>query len=372
VPQTVFSLSYNFNLGVADNGNVAGIINNRDNTRSESFSYDGLNRLVSAQTSASSLWGDAYVYDLWGNLLQKNVTQGTAENLTVIANASNRFTGYSYDASGNLLNDGVGHAFTFDAETRITTTAGVNYTYDGDGNRVEKSSGTLYWGSGSLAESDLSGNVQREFVFFAGKRIARLDLSSGGVHYYLADHLGTAAVVVNSSGGIENESDYYPWGGERIITQSLTNQNYNFTGKERDSESNNDYFGARYYSPVLSRFVTADWSAVPAPVPYSDLGNPQSLNLYSLVRDNPSTLADVDGHQSPGALTGSEAGYLIPRMGGGSACALGMNCATSIVTGYELTVDGQGSGIYFATVGQAETGLHLAQAFDKIWNAYPS
>jgi hypothetical protein len=40
----------------------------------------------------------------------------------------------------------------------------------------------------------------------------------------------------------------------------------------------------------------ADWSAVPAPVPYANLTNPQTLNLYAMVSDNPETFADLDGH----------------------------------------------------------------------------
>jgi uncharacterized protein RhaS with RHS repeats len=51
----------------------------------------------------------------------------------------------------------------------------------------------------------------RNFVFFGGKRIARKDASGNVVHYYFADHLGTADVVTSANGTIENESDYYPW-----------------------------------------------------------------------------------------------------------------------------------------------------------------
>jgi RHS repeat-associated protein len=71
---------------------------------------------------------------------------------------------------------------------------------------------------------------------------------------------------------------------------------YKFTGKERDSESGNDYFGARYYGSSLGRFMTPDWSAKPQTVPYADLGNPQSLNLYSYVVNNPLNRTDPLGH----------------------------------------------------------------------------
>src|SRR5262249_5954560 len=88
---------------------------------------------------------------------------------------------------------------------------------------------------------------------------------------------------------------YYPFGGERVITDTLADQNYKFTGKERDPETNLDYFGARYYAFSMGRFLTPDWADKPTAVTYADFGNPQSLNLYSYVNNNPTTVADADG-----------------------------------------------------------------------------
>lgn len=68
------------------------------------------------------------------------------------------------------------------------------------------------------------------------------------------------------------------------------------TGKERDSESGNDYFDARYYSSAMGRFMSPDWSAKAEPVPYAKLDDPQSLNLYAYVRNNPLSRVDADGH----------------------------------------------------------------------------
>ena len=71
-----------------------------------------------------------------------------------------------------------------------------------------------------------------------------------------------------------------------------------FTGKERDAESNLDMFGARYYTSAMGRFMTPDWALKPVAVPYANYGNPQSLNLYSYVENNPETLVDTDGTTS--------------------------------------------------------------------------
>jgi RHS repeat-associated protein len=76
----------------------------------------------------------------------------------------------------------------------------------------------------------------------------------------------------------------------------------NSTGKERDTESNLDEFGARYYASSLGRFMTPDWAAKPTSVPYAHFGNPQSLNLYSYVQNSPTTVGDPDGHGDAGTF----------------------------------------------------------------------
>jgi RHS repeat-associated protein len=67
------------------------------------------------------------------------------------------------------------------------------------------------------------------------------------------------------------------------------------TGKERDAESGNDYFGARYYASTMGRFLSPDWAAAPMPVPFAKLNNPQTLNLYAYVGNNPLNGIDPDG-----------------------------------------------------------------------------
>jgi RHS repeat-associated protein len=300
----VLDYTYNFSLGTSDNGNVMGITNNVDGTRSEQFTYGRLNRIVSAETastfatSPANCWGESYTEDQWGNLTTIGVASTsyngcTQESLSVTALASNQLsaTGFSYDASGNVLTDGR-NTYTWNAEGQIKSAAGVNYTYDGDGHRVEKSSGTLYWYGTSgdpLTETDVSGDLTYEYIFFAGKRIARRD-SSGNAVYYFADHLGTSRVVTSSTGSILDQSDFYPFGGERVLTASSGNT-YKFTGKERDSESGLDNFGARYDASNLGRFMTPDSPS------YSNHKNPQSWNLYAYALNNPVTFRDADGHK---------------------------------------------------------------------------
>jgi RHS repeat-associated protein len=182
----------------------------------------------------------------------------------------------------------------------------MSYLYDRDGKRVEKctqgttpgtcatnATGTLYWMGWTDevgAESDLTGSVTQNYIFFNGQRIARRDASTGNIHYYFSDHLGTHSLVTDANGTMppQEESDFYPFGGEIPVSGSDTNH-YKFTGKERDAESGLDNFGARYNASNLGRFMTPDWAAKPTSVPYAKFGDPQTLNLYSYVENEPST-----------------------------------------------------------------------------------
>jgi RHS repeat-associated protein len=310
---TVFSLSYDFHLGAGDNGNVFQIVNNRDANRTQNFLYDSLNRIQQAYTNGPN-WGETFSptatapgiapttpgIDAWGNLTNRSAVTGknTYEPLSASATNQNRLTGFGYDAAGNMTSNGSA-SYTYDAENQLITAGGYTYSYDGGGNRVKKtngSSGTIYWRDASgevIDEANLSDTMQNEYVFFSGKRIARRDVPTGHKHYYFSDHLGSASVITSDLGVIQEESDYYPYGGEIAITNGDPNT-YKFTGKERDSESGLDMFGARYYGSSLGRFETAD------PLPWLSwqrgnpkdrdrfsafLGNPQNLNLYACLHD---------------------------------------------------------------------------------------
>jgi RHS repeat-associated protein len=318
--------TYNFSFGSGDNGNVASITNCLNTTRSQSFTYDALNRLVSGQSSGTQ-WVETFTIDAWGNLTNESQIAGKTnhEGLNAApASVLNQLTGFGYDAAGNMTSNGT-TSYVYDAENRLIWTSGImgdqdeRYIYDGDGKRVEKcaagsatipcpssgTTGTLYWkgtGSDTVDETDLAGNPVEEYIFFNGERIARRDVTSTGatiaVHYYFSDHLGSHSVVENATGtACEQDIDYYPYGGvENDYCTTPVAQHYKFTGKERDAESGLDMFGARYYGSSLGRFMTPDWAAKPTNVPYASFGNPQSLNLYSYVNNNPTTTRDPDGH----------------------------------------------------------------------------
>jgi RHS repeat-associated protein len=320
----VFSLCYDFHLGVAvsnsscsfnayttgDNGNVFQVLNNVNSNFSAAYAYDPLNRISQANTtnttsSNPNCWGEVYTIDAWGNLTNRAAAPGMAgtcstEGLSATATTQNQLSGIGvvYDAAGNVANDGNGNTPTYDAENRIVTDAGVTYYYDADGARMEKSSGTKYWfgpGGEVLTEAVLAGTIDEEYIYFNGERIARIDRPSGEVHYYFSDHLGSASVITSPTAVVQETYYYYPYGGLLYSSGSDPNH-YKFTGKEWDSESNLDNFGARYFTSTMGRFMTPDWAARPTNVPYAVFGDPQSLNLYGYVRNDPVSRADADGH----------------------------------------------------------------------------
>ena len=276
-------------------------------------------------------WGENYTLDAWANLnsiaatTNPNYTGCSQESgFSSTADANNHLPAWAYDLSGNATSDGFVTNYVWDAESQLKSAAGVSYTYDGDGRRVSKVGSKLYWyGSGGdiLAETSASGAVTAEYIFFGGKRIAMIPFSGtppvgGNPIYYVEDLLGTSRVITTNAGVVCYDADFYPYGGERSYTNTCP-QNYKFEGKERDTETGNDDFGARYYSNRFGRWLSADWSSVPVPVPYANLTNPQTLNLYSMVADDPESFADLDGHIQQQSQGLSQEGCALA--GGGSS-----------------------------------------------------
>ena len=86
------------------------------------------------------------------------------------------------------------------------------------GRRASKPGSTLHWyGSGGeiLAETDASGNLQNEYIFFGGKRVAMAP-ASGSALYYAEDMLGSSRVVVQSNGMLCYDANLTPYGAERV------------------------------------------------------------------------------------------------------------------------------------------------------------
>lgn len=298
---TLFSKSYGFyDASNHNNGNILTITDGLNSAKNQTFTYDQLNRLATAAESDNA-FNITYSIDPWGNMKES----GTS-NFNQAVDATNRMSGWSYDAAGNLLRDNLGHVYTYDAECRIKTvdTTGATYTYGPGGERVRKDTATagsteyIYFGGAVIAELNPSSGAWTDYIIASGKRIAKDTSSNGtGAQYFQGDHLGSTRIMTDSSGTVISSCTFAPYGEQVSCSPDNASNHYRFTGKERDTaESGLDYFGARHYSSSMGRFMTPDWDEAPVTVPYAHFENPQTLNLYSYVYNNPATGLDIAGH----------------------------------------------------------------------------
>jgi RHS repeat-associated protein len=110
----------------------------------------------------------------------------------------------------------------------------------------------------------------------------------GTLYYVLKDHLGSASVVTENDGDVAGEQRYYPFGETRFSTGTMYTDKL-FTGQREMAELGIYHYGARFYSPTLGRFLSAD-TIVPG------YANPQNLNRFAYVLNNPLKYTDPTGH----------------------------------------------------------------------------
>lgn len=280
----------------------------------QTYGYDELNRLKSAEESAGSTqWKQVYSYDRYGN---RTLTTGTtypaqldATNNPAVSGVNNQVSsaGYVYDEAGNLRCDalrpcatgGTNPAhFDYDAENRMARagtggagapSGGANYSYDAAGKRVKK----------------VVGGVTTVFVYdAAGVLVAEYggeQPTAGGTSYPTTDTLGSTRVVTGQDQGVKVRYDYLPFGEE--VPSSLGGRSAvpgygaaagvrkRFGTYERDAELLDlDFAQARYYNFRHGRYYSADPLMASA-----DIVNPQSFNRYVYVGNNPVNISDPTG-----------------------------------------------------------------------------
>jgi RHS repeat-associated protein len=317
------STVYGYSVSYAGDGDI---LSATDTVNGQwAYTYDGFNRLLTSCSSncpvGGSTPGFSYGYDRYGNRWNQTLTAGSGSwpqpsfTFTGAQNGgvpNNRIDSDSYDAAGNLLNDGT-NSYTYDAENRIKSVNGATtYTYDAEGRRVAKTTGAsvidfIYDREGHVMlrnSNPASPSSALIEMYVAGLHLGTYVLNStvtDTIFYYNhADWLGTERARTNLSGTACETIQSLPFGDEQVINRTCGDVSpMHFTGKERDTESSLDNFGARYYASSMGRFMSPDWGGpmpTPDPVPWADLNDPQTLNLYSYVRNNPTSYADEDGH----------------------------------------------------------------------------
>jgi RHS repeat-associated protein len=216
----------------------------------------------------------------------------------------------AYDANGNMLSrvevsgtQRITYTQQWNAENQLSVvTSTVNsavtrFAYDGDGKRVLQTlpngSRTVYVGP---LEVSITGTQRLTKTYYAAgaQMVAmRVVSSTGNVLYFIhGDHLGSASLTTNASGAPTSQLRYLPYGAPRpgYPTGNVPTA-YRFTGQRSEEATLGSLYdyGARMYSPVLGRFLSAD-TIVPSP------GKPQSLNRYAYTLNNPLKFVDPTGH----------------------------------------------------------------------------
>ena len=198
----------------------------------------------------------------------------------------------------------------------------VNYLYGADGNRAVKSSAageTLYFNSmwswsyntsvysdGARSTKHIYVNNQRVVTKMCSDTKPTVSEMKEYQYFYHSDHLGSASLITDSNGQEYERIEYSPWGETWIDkAQAVWKTPCRFTGKEQDEETGLYYFGARYYDPKYSRWLSCDPaleeyipSSVQQTTELPGLGgvyNSTNLNLYHYAGNNPVKYVDPNG-----------------------------------------------------------------------------
>lgn len=312
-------------------GKVESIYNRAIGGDHRTYNYDDLGRL----TSATGSWGSSsYKYDVLGNILEKQVGDRTTQ---MTYNAVNRLTSHvdidvgvdangdgedddiagtkrilSYDTHGNVTWLGA-QRFRYDMAEQPYYVLGTvigGYTYDGNLKRVKsdidgKIIYNVYDASGTLVHVDeVTDNRTTDYI---GKivRVRREGPPNAPIDtptWLHMDHLGSAQTGSDALGMVSWREQYTPFG--TTLTNPLSNNDQaGFTGHIKDSATDLNYMQARYYDPLIGRFLSID------PVGFS-VGQPQMFNRFSYTFNDPVNLTDPTG-ECPwclGALYGAIAG----------------------------------------------------------------
>ncbi len=341
-------MGYNQALTYYPNGNVQSSTETvRSTTWTWQYAYDNLNRL-STFTNASLQLGCSETYDNWGNRNGQTAYGGTGYMCPSFSNGSNsnnQIAIQTYDAAGNMLQDLTGNVYTYDAEDRITSITSEGnptyYTYRADGLRASKQTGSsqtplyyVYDFDNSLIAHYLigpgatdGGQTLDQEIWLNGMHLGVVAGVGIGIRRSAVDHLGSERLVTDPSGNVVAAMYTLPFGDGQTTFMGTDPDTLYLTGKERDAESGNDYFGARYYGSTMGRFLSPD-----EPFANFDQKDPQSFNMYSYVQNNPLSNTDPDGHDV----------HVCVDNGNG-----GQNCFNATDDQWKQLQQGNGAGITF-------------------------
>lgn len=291
-----------YSLGGPGTGNImtyapnSGVTGANDSVNGNwAYSYDALNRIAGANQSG----GTNFTFDIDrnGNRWHQNpVGQGAQASFDTTTNHITNL-GVVYDAAGNIINDGNGHTYTYDAEGRITQVDGgstASYWYDAFGRRARRIVGAtgydeVYDGGQMVTEIRQSdGMWMRSEVYAGGRHLATYNM--GTTFFSHADWLGSERVRsdVNGNSAGTCSSNLY---GDNYVCAGTDPSPIKYAGMEYDTETQLNHTQFRYFNPRLGVWMTPD----PAGMGAASAGDPQSFNRYAYVGNGPVNFVDPVG-----------------------------------------------------------------------------
>jgi len=334
------------------------------------YSYDSLHRLISETNDGPA--------ESFAEVVIENTY--TDDFRPFHAPSSVNFNGgdypYGYDANGNTavmhnFNDPANvreQTITYNADNMpkqiewVTFSGGsamswtVDFDYDGQSRRVKK---TRSWGSETFHignHFEIENGTEVKYIFAGNQRVAKV--TAAGTHFFHKDHLGSSNVVTDYANGAAVETtEYMPFGQTREQTGN-TISSYKFTDQELDPSTGLYNYDARLYDPVVGRFIAAD-SIIP------NLYDPQLLNRYGYVRNNPLKYVDPDGHVLETAWDVANIGIGIYSFASNVASG---NWGSAALDAGGVIVDVAATAVPFIP-GGAGTAIKVARAADKTVDA---
>lgn len=355
---TLLDFSYGYRLAYCDNpmaacagdaiydyhtGQLTMVVNNGPigEWKKQYFEYDELGRLKKGEQYTwvenpkfvwhqKVYWRQNYSYDRYGN--RTAVVASTNTELPVTPDgfqaltfdpASNRITtaGFIYDPAGNQLQNNSGQSFVYDAAGRLAKVKNLSgttlatYTYGASNRRLitqtgsESSTDKTYYiweGTSVIAEyveqtSATMPKWSKNYIYLGGRLLATEAPNGSGeiVHYHHPDRLGTKLVTNNLDTTTFHQANL-PFGTalEAESTSGITSvTSRRFTSYDRSTTTGLDYAINRQYDSRQGRFTQVD----PLGMAAASLADPQTLNMYSYVGNDPVNRVDPDG-QFWGAL----------------------------------------------------------------------
>ncbi len=270
---------------------------------SVSYRYDSMNRLTNEDRNGA---GERYAYDLCGNRLLKEQYSGSSVDVTEGYRYNERnelterikagsFTVYSYDKNGSIISEeeeGRKSEYRYDLLNRqiyVKTLEGKEQenSYDGDGLRAGltengKKTTFLYHNGEILTEFEGESAPIRRYLRGNGLSCVQT-LDNQAYHAYHQDEQGSTAYITGQDNAIENCYQYDAFGNLLEKREDVRNRIL-YTRQQYDQETGQYYLRARYYNPVVGRFLQEDT--------YRGDG----LNLYAYCANNPVVYYDPSGH----------------------------------------------------------------------------